>query len=80
MLTTKNPRARLDSVCALKKELANKLVIASDVTSNTSYHYRNARAGDKYYFNVIAKMKLKGSGDEFEYLPYKPNEIRIPSS
>ena len=38
VLTTKNERARLDSVCALKKEVASKLIIASDVTTNTTYH------------------------------------------
>lgn len=64
-------------MCALNKDIANKFVIKTDTTHNTDYSFKNAAAGESYYFNVIAKVKVnsKQGGDHSEYIPYQP--IRI---
>lgn len=54
VLASKNKNARLNSACALRKEMANEFVIASFETSSNEYQFKNGGAGEKYYINVLA--------------------------
>ena len=56
VIVTKEPRAKLDSICALRKE--SKFVTASFETKEQFYHFEKPVPGERYYINVIAKTKL----------------------
>ncbi|CDW74582.1 UNKNOWN [Stylonychia lemnae] len=77
VLVTKNPKAKLESICALKKDIARDFIISSDQTTINTYYFKNAKPGEIYYVNVIAAVR-RGDKEVFEYLPYKSIELRVP--
>ena len=81
VIASKEPRARLDTVCALSKQLSSKFVMANfDAYFETSYNFKTTPVeGEKYFINVFAKIHHE-NGAEAELIPYVPIEIFVPKS
>jgi hypothetical protein len=78
VIATKDKRARLDTQCALRKEISAHFVMASfDVENQNKFNFKMPIPGERYYVNVIAKVKSEME-EEAELIPYKPIEIYIP--
>jgi len=79
VIATKDPRARIDTQCALRKEIASKFVMASFQTDNVNkFSFKTPISGERYYVNVIAKVHAPGE-DEAELIPYVPVEVFVGS-
>jgi hypothetical protein len=79
VVASKDPRARLDSQCVMRKEVAGKFVMAQfDTQNKNSFQFKTPTAGERYYVNVIATVAAPME-EESELIPYQPLEIYIPS-
>lgn len=79
IVATKDSNARLDTQCALSKEMAYRHVMANfDAKGETKYNFKVPQEDQRYYVNVIAKV-LPEDELETDLVPYKPMEIFIPS-
>ena len=79
VVASKDPRARLDSQCVMRKEVAGKFVMAQfDTQNKNSFQFKTPTAGERYYVNVIATVAAPLE-EESELIPYQPLEIYIPS-
>lgn len=54
VLVTQNPSSRLDSICALRRDVMHLNNIGDFETTNEHYEFLNGKPGDKFYLNVIA--------------------------
>ncbi len=78
VVASKDPRARLDSQCVMRKEVSAKFVMAQFETANrNTFIFKTPVAGEKYYVNVIARVQSPEE-DEAELIPYQPIELYIP--
>ena len=67
--------------------MASKYLIAAFESKNGQkfYDFENPIQGERYFFNIIAKTRITtednvaSSREEYEVIPYKPIEIRIPA-
>lgn len=75
MVATKDSRARLDSQCVLRKEVASKYVLASfEEQTGTEFLMKSPVEGQTYYINVIAKIDEPNK--DTDYFPYQPIEVK----
>ena len=75
VVATKDSRARLDSQCVLRKEVASKHVLASfEEQTGTEFLMKSPVEGQTYFINVIAKIE-EGNKDT-DYFPYQPIEVK----
>ena len=78
VVASKDPRARLDTQCVLRKEVSTRFVMAQFETSNrNTFLFKTPVAGEKYYVNVIARV-MSPEEDEAELIPYQPIELYVP--
>jgi hypothetical protein len=76
VVITKDQRARLDSQCALRKEVSTKFIVSSFEEQNTtSFFMKTPLEGQIFYVNVIAKVQIPG--DEPDIVPYTSRQIVI---
>lgn len=78
VIATKDKRARLDTQCVLRKEVASRFVMASFPTEQANkFNFKAPVAGEHYYVNVIARVQAANE-EEATLIPYQPVEIYIP--
>ncbi len=78
VVASRDPRARLDTQCVMRKEVAGKFVMAQFETQNrNTFLFKTPTAGDRYYVNVIASVSPPLE-EESELIPYQPLELYIP--
>jgi hypothetical protein len=79
VIVTKDERARLDSICALRKDVSKQYVSGVFTTNDTEYLFASPLPGEKYYINVLAKTKDQGL-QEGDIVPYHPITFYIPNN
>jgi len=75
VIVTNELRARLDTVCALRREIINDYQYTVYETNETFLLFKNGVPGERYLMNVIVQINGLLDNGEPELVPYLPIEM-----